>query len=859
MAEHLDRVVTYLVAQSWQITMLVVMVALLSWLLRNRSAHIRYLLWLVVLAKCLVPPVLDVPVAVLPAPEPPVASEAFFTPILAGAAPATPTAGDERPVPAMSPGPSVSASLSTGQRLALLWMAGAMIFALAALTKAARTARWLRRQRRRLPADLRTAIEVLLSPLGIKRRPRIWVVEGIGQPFVWGLARGEIYLPTHFARLEDRGHQRDILGHELSHILRFDAAVNTLQIVAQGIFWFHPFVWWANLRIRQEREKCCDEMAIARFGAGVKSYSTAIIETVTRAQGSVRPVPSLAVAGSLKHIEERIRTMMTPGKTFHTRPSLVAAIVVVLIAFLTVPTALVLTAEAHEKTAAAPLPARTAKDKAATTAALFQAIRDKNVERMRLAINQGADLEGKKNFLIDNVQSIGCTPLYAAVGVPGGGKNELVRVLLEAGANPNTRGSDGQIPLHEAARDWGTQAVEILVSAGSDVNAADKEGRTPAIIAFELGRYNTFDLLVGKGATVSTDLMSAYKGNLSRVQRLIENGEARGRFEQDLTLLHAAAAGGQAAIVDVLLTNGLDVGSKTQEGYTAMHYAAVGNHRAVAELLLAKGADVNTEPGKQTPLHWAIREQHKDMIGWLLASGANPNADGGNWWATPLHWAVWHEDIETAVALVSHGGDIHLVTKTFPYSPLLDSVLKGQRAMVDALVVKTGDTGAAKWAPLHTAVVSGDMQATEDLLAKGADVNAKGEMGLLALHLAARKGHQDILELLVEKGADVNAQSENTVWDPGMTALHSACAGGQKAVAELLIAKGANVNAKSKNGYTPLHMASTEGYKDVAELLIARGADVNAKDNYGRPPLSLARRRNRTEIVGLLRKHKVTE
>ncbi len=66
----LTHIADYLWRQSWQIALLVVAVALASWALRNRSAHVRYLLWLLVLAKCLTPPVVQVPLAVLPAQTP---------------------------------------------------------------------------------------------------------------------------------------------------------------------------------------------------------------------------------------------------------------------------------------------------------------------------------------------------------------------------------------------------------------------------------------------------------------------------------------------------------------------------------------------------------------------------------------------------------------------------------------------------------------------------------------------------------------------------------------------------------------------------------------------------------------------
>ncbi len=56
----------YLLQQSWQIAVLIGIVAVINRTLRHRSAHIRYLLWLLVLAKCLVPAVFNVPVAVFP-------------------------------------------------------------------------------------------------------------------------------------------------------------------------------------------------------------------------------------------------------------------------------------------------------------------------------------------------------------------------------------------------------------------------------------------------------------------------------------------------------------------------------------------------------------------------------------------------------------------------------------------------------------------------------------------------------------------------------------------------------------------------------------------------------------------------
>jgi ankyrin repeat protein len=132
------------------------------------------------------------------------------------------------------------------------------------------------------------------------------------------------------------------------------------------------------------------------------------------------------------------------------------------------------------------------------------------------------------------------------------------------------------------------------------------------------------------------------------------------------------------------------------------------------------------------------------------------------------------------------------------------------------------------------------------------------------LWYAADHGHKEVAELLIAKGADVNARD-----DVGRTPLHIAAIYGYKEIAELLIAKGADVNAKIEGGGTPLHIAAHLGHKEVAELLIAKGADVNAKIEGGNAkwetPLDLAEEVDeddspedkavKKEIANLLRKH----
>ncbi len=232
------------------------------------------------------------------------------------------------------------------QSLVLAWMliTGVMLIRIAA--RMWTTHRRLKESRRPADDESSNSIAVLAAILGTTRPPRVRLTDSATQPFVWGWLRGNICLPLHFCKTGTVEQRRAVLAHELAHVLRWDAAVNHIQIVLQAVFFFHPLIWWANQIIRQEREKCCDEIVLSTSCTSPKVYCEAIVNMVAGKCALRQTTPALAVTGPTKNIKERISTMLTPNRVFRRRPSRAAVATILLVAGCVLPTALVVTTSA---------------------------------------------------------------------------------------------------------------------------------------------------------------------------------------------------------------------------------------------------------------------------------------------------------------------------------------------------------------------------------------------------------------------------------------------------------------------------------------------------------------------------------
>ena len=112
----------------------------------------------------------------------------------------------------------------------------------------------------------------------VKISDNIYLCDHIASPFVIGIVKPKIYLPSSLAESE----QKYIILHEQHHIKRFDHIVKLVAFAALSIHWFNPFVWIAFTLLCKDMEMSCDEAVIAKLGLEIRSdYSRSLLNLST--------------------------------------------------------------------------------------------------------------------------------------------------------------------------------------------------------------------------------------------------------------------------------------------------------------------------------------------------------------------------------------------------------------------------------------------------------------------------------------------------------------------------------------------------------------------------------------------------
>jgi uncharacterized protein (TIGR03435 family) len=244
----------------WQSTLFAAIAGLLTLLLRNNRAHVRFWLWMAASVKFLVPFALLMLVGglmgrrsvIVPAPaRVPVILEQVNEPFAAAPPAMYHLAMPRAPKPGVPVVPMVAA----------LWAIGCAAFVLS----------WYVRCRR-MRAAVRAGSSVPLA-IGIP----VLSSPSIFEPGVFGVFHPVLLLPDGIRDRLTPAELHAVLAHELCHVRRRDNLWAVMHMVVEAVFWFHPLVWWLGTRLIDEREQACDEDVLRR-GNLAEAYAEGILK-----------------------------------------------------------------------------------------------------------------------------------------------------------------------------------------------------------------------------------------------------------------------------------------------------------------------------------------------------------------------------------------------------------------------------------------------------------------------------------------------------------------------------------------------------------------------------------------------------
>ena len=127
-------------------------------------------------------------------------------------------------------------------------------------------------------------------------------------PMLFGLFSPKLIIPANFTTNFSRSQQALILEHEICHFDRNDIYWNTLALLFVAFFWFHPLVWLAYRKFRQDQELSCDQVVLARKQTASRiAYSKALLVVAESAPKIAFAQLSFKEYGDKKMMFERIK------------------------------------------------------------------------------------------------------------------------------------------------------------------------------------------------------------------------------------------------------------------------------------------------------------------------------------------------------------------------------------------------------------------------------------------------------------------------------------------------------------------------------------------------------------------------
>ena len=329
---------------------------------------------------------------------------------------------------------------------------------------------------------------------------------------------------------------------------------------------------------------------------------------------------------------------------------------------------------------------------------LFLSAVNGNTDILRCFIENKADVDARTG-------NCHCTLLIVASKY---GHTNAVNVLLQYGANVALTDKSGRTALHFAAgsSDNSCEILRCLIENGADIDKGRNDNQTPLMIAAQKGHVSVATFLIEHGANVdlqdengNTALHHTLYGSDVSCEILScltgSGADVNGVNKVKHTPLMIAAKRGHLNALTLLIKHGAhDVDLQDSDGYTALHYAVYSSDISceILSCLIGIGADVNARTNNGvTPLMIAAEEGHINGVTSLVKCGANVDLQDkyGN---TALHYAAglsvderFSDDLPEIVETLLNLGASHMCNHQ-GLKPLHQASISGNIAVVEYLI-----------------------------------------------------------------------------------------------------------------------------------------------------------------------------
>lgn len=202
-----------------------------------------------------------------------------------------------------------------------------------------------------------------------------------------------------------------------------------------------------------------------------------------------------------------------------------------------------------------------------------------------------------------NFQTVSKNPELTAIlcsAAASGSVSDIQGVMEKhPNINLNEANEDKRTPLHLAASEGNLEIVRFLVENGADVNMEDRWNSTPLHDSIQAKQIDVFNYLLSRG------------GKTSMTE------------EEKVSALNSAARSGDLDQVRTLVKMGVDVNKGDYDNRTALHLSCDSGSEEVVEFLIENGADINAiDNFGRTPVQDAIQNKHDDLVQFLFTQGA---------------------------------------------------------------------------------------------------------------------------------------------------------------------------------------------------------------------------------------------